>query len=200
MQSIFKVNKVVLLILFLIPESNIYAFLPFKELGLITGFGYGDKPSSLPEGNYKVVYGIFHISQNLTQYIKNENLKKGILTFYNEIQFNNVGLGNIDENFEFSSVEFGLNNGLKYMYPLLPKWYIFISGGTGPFFHTTNTLKQKKGFLFNNNFGIGTHYFISKNFSIMAMFRLRHMSNANIWMPNNGINTYNFHAGVSYFF
>lgn len=201
MQSIFKTKTLFILfiILFLLKNNKSYAFLPFKEIGFISGFGYGTAGASLPEGNYKVMYGIFHLSNDLSQYIKNENLKKGIFTLYNEIHFNQVALGNWSDSLAFNNLEFGLNNGFKFMYPILPKWYVFVSGGTGPFFHNTQTVRQKEGFIFNNNFGIGTHLFLSKNISIQAMFRLRHMSNANIWMPNNGINTYNFHVGISYF-
>jgi hypothetical protein len=186
----------IILILFFSFSTCTYALLPIREIGLISGLGYGQSFASLPEGNYRPLYAIIHIGQDLTQYIKNENLNKGIFTMYNELQFNQVALGN----YQFSEIEFGLNTGFKYMYPFYKKMYVFVSGGTGPFYFSTQTRQQKKGFIFNNNFGMGFSGFITRHIAIQAMFRIRHMSNAEIWYPNFGINTYNYHVGVSYYF
>ena len=116
---------------------------------------------------------------------------------YNEPQFNLVYIrsGNTFKN----EYEFGLNTGFKYMHRLQDWFYVYMSVGTGMHYISTYSDVQQQGFIFSNNFGIGTYTFFNKNWAIHTVFRLRHMSNANIWSPNEGINTYNYHVGVSWF-
>ena len=169
----------------------------YSEYGFITGFGYGINNSNLPEGNYRPIYFIGHFGIDLLKKSTDTQLKKGFLTLYSEPQFNVVLITNGDQ-VTTTEYEFGLNGGLKYMYPLYKNLYIYISGGSGPHGFTAHTSIQHTGFIFSDNFGTGLYYFTSDRWAIQAGFRLRHMSNLNIWLPNAGINTYNFHFGFSY--
>lgn len=195
--------KIYSLLLLAFTSFNTFSQLlpPVKELAFISGFGHGTARATLPEGVYHPLFFIAHMGNDLGRFIKNPDLKKGIFTTYTELQFNPVAIRNdsLNTGMNYSEFEFGLNSGLKYMYPITPKWFVNISGGTGPFYFSTETRQQYKGFIFNNNFGIGTSYFLTKNLAVTALFRLRHMSNANIFSPNYGINTYNYHFSISYF-
>jgi hypothetical protein len=169
----------------------------YSEYGFITGFGYGINNSNLPEGNYRPLYFIGHFGIDLLKKSTDAELKKGFLTLYSEPQFNEVFITN-GSHLTTSEYEFGINGGLKYMYPLYKSVYIYISGGSGPHFFSAKTEIQHTGFIFSDNFGIGLYFFTSDRWAINSGFRLRHMSNLNIWLPNAGINTYNFHFGFSY--
>lgn len=168
-----------------------------SEYGFMTGFGYGINNENTPEGIYRPIYFMGHFGIDLLKKSTDVMLKKGFLTLYSEPQFNVVLLTNGSQ-VSHTEYEFGLNSGLKFMFPVYKYLYLYISGGTGPHFITAKTSLQHSGFIFSDNFGTGIYLFTSKNWAINAGFRLRHMSNINLFMPNEGINTYNFHFGFSY--
>ena len=57
-----------------------------------------------------------------------------------------------------------------------------------------------KDFNFNLDFGVGCRYFISRRCSLNAEYRLQHISNADLWDHNIGINATGAALGVSFFF
>jgi hypothetical protein len=170
----------------------------FIEYGFITGFGHGTSTLSIPEGVYRPVFLMGHFGMDLSKRLKDNDYKKGVFTLYSEPQFNLVYITNGND-ISKREYEFGLNSGLKYMYPIVNNVYIFISGGTGLHAFSTETRRQHTGFIFSNNFGTGFYIFPYKNWAFSVMYRLRHMSNLNIMKPNEGINTHNFHFGISFF-
>lgn len=169
----------------------------YSEYGFITGFGYGINTQNTPEGIYRPIYFMGHFGIDLLKKSTDVQLKKGFLTLYSEPQFNVVLLTN-GKNVSQTEYEFGINSGLKFMYPIYKNFYVYISGGTGPHFITANTSRQHTGFIFSDNFGTGLYIFTSNQLAIHLGFRLRHMSNINLFYPNEGINTYNYHIGFSY--
>lgn len=179
--------------------KDIFSPKNYREIGLLTGFGHGVTRYNVWEGIYRPYYLIGHIGMDLTSVVRHAGLARGIFTLYNEPQFNVVRIenyGGLEEKIEY---EAGLNTGLKFMYPLSNQVHIYLSGGTGPHFFTTYTRRQHRGFIFSDNFGMGLYVRLSEQWKLHVSYRLRHMSNINIWLPNNGINTHNYHVGISYF-
>ncbi|MDX2189750.1 MAG: acyloxyacyl hydrolase [Bacteroidota bacterium] len=191
--------KTTLLFVFL-TLSQCYAILGLKqrEVGFISGYGYGISQNSVPEGNYQPLYFMGHFGLDLNKFVKNPFFQKAIFTLYSEPQINVVYISSWETGNTFQEYEFGINSGFKLMYPIYKGFYIAFLGGSGPHSITTHTVRQYRGFAFSDNFGYGAYLFLNKKVSFSAMFRLRHMSNLNIFTPNSGINTYNFHFGLSW--
>ncbi|MFN0048605.1 MAG: acyloxyacyl hydrolase [Cytophagales bacterium] len=180
-----------------VPFTSLFHKKPvFDEIGFTTGFGFGSNPSSLPEGTYRPIYFMGYFANHL---LKSEfrNTAFAIPYFYVEPQFNLVYIqkpnGAIDQSFEF-----GINNGLKQNLRFSDFFQTFILIGTGPHFIAIDTEKQKKGFIFSNCVGAGMQFFVQKNISLICSFRIKHMSNLELFQPNSGINSYNFHLGFTY--
>jgi hypothetical protein len=166
----------------------------FIEKGFLLGIGYGLDNYDLPEGRYMPIFFMGHFGMDLKK-IKNRMKEDAIFTMYFEPQINPVLIKTKEST--KSQLEFGVNIGFKHMYPLCKNIYSYILIGSGPHYFTTNTTRQARGFIFSDNFGAGFYFFKGTKISMNLGFRLRHMSNANTRTPNHGINTYNYHLGVS---
>ena len=93
--------------------------------------------------------------------------------------------------------EYVLNIGIVYRRILSKNSSVFAVLNTGPMYIDTDTERLKKGFAFSDVFAIGYNYKYKKiSFDVKSMFR--HASNANIQMPNFGLNSVGFEFG-SYF-
>lgn len=165
-----------------------------KELGFWPGFGYGNNQKSLPEGNYQPYYFLFHVG--FWPFAKNTFLHERF-QFYLEPQYNYVQM--VSKTRTTNASEFGLNIGAKYIYPLCKNIDMLMYISTGPHSYSATTERQAPGYLFSDNMGIGTYYHFSEKLAGVFTFRIRHMSNADTRQPNHGINTDNFHLGISYF-
>ncbi len=165
-----------------------------KEIGFWPGFGYGNNRKSLPEGNYQPYYFLFHIG--FQPFAKNIFLHEHF-QFYLEPQYNIVNI--VSDSLTTRASEFGLNIGAKYIYPISSNIDLFMYIGTGPHSYSATTERQAPGYLFSDNVGIGTYYHFTPKLAGIFTFRIRHMSNADTRQPNHGINTDNFHLGISYF-
>ena len=60
--------------------------------------------------------------------------------------------------------------------------------------------EQSTQFNFEEQGGLGAHYFLKKNIAINGECRIRHVSNAGIDQPNHGINSLFFLLGATYQF
>lgn len=167
----------------------------FKEKGFTVGYGRGIDSFNIPEGRYNVVFLIAHFGIDL---LRNRSTKKnnpGIFTLYFEPQVNPVFIekpgGTVKD------LEFGMNIGFKHMYPLTKNVFAYILIATGPHYITAHTTKESRGFIFSDNLGTGVYIFVSKNTALTLGFKLRHISNGDTRMPNMGINTFNYHVGLS---
>lgn len=83
-----------------------------------------------------------------------------------------------------------------------PGWrvvpYVALGGGG-----TSMDIPHKfdgKDFNFNLNATAGLRYFINQHWSLNAEYRFQHISNADLWNRNVGVNTMGPALGVSYFF
>jgi len=167
-----------------------------REKGFLLGAGYGINSFNLPQGTYVPLFLMPHISADLPRFTQRQN-NKTLFTIYGEPQINPVIIKKPEGN--SLEWEFGCNFGIQYMYPLSKNIYPYINIGSGPHYISVHTYRQATGFIFSDNMGAGFYIFFSKNLALNTTFRLRHMSNANTRMPNEGINTFNFMAGISKF-
>jgi hypothetical protein len=166
----------------------------WRENGFITGIGKGIDSLNVPEGRYTHLVFIAHLGFDILSKTKAQN-HPGIFTIYAEPQVNPVFIRKGQQT--KTDLEFGVNIGFQHMYPLRKNIYPYILIGSGPHFVTVHTIKQSRGFIFSDNFGAGVYFFNKKEIALNLGFRLRHLSNANLKMPNSGINTFNYYLGIS---
>jgi len=167
-----------------------------QEIGFWPGFGYGNNTKSLPEGNYQPYFFLFHVA--VKPFFKGDNNALERFQFYLEPQYNYVQLKGT--NSTTKEYEFGLNIGAKYLFPIRPEWDLFMYISAGPHAFSATTSRQAPGYLFSDNMGMGLYYHFNQKWAGIFTYRIRHLSNADTRQPNHGINTDNFHFGVSCFF
>ncbi len=158
------------------------------ESGFITGYGRG----SIDEGSYKTLLLIAHIGADINRFIPALRHHRGVLSFFLEPQFNPV--------LTPSESEFGLGVGLQYAYPLtewISPYFLLV---TGPHYISVDTTTQAEGFNFSSAAGVGLYISLTKNIALNCGYRLRHISNADLKLPNGGINSHIGLLGVSFFF
>ncbi len=192
-----KITKLILLIsllqLFLIPTASYASRLKVTEEGFLVGYGYGRVGDC--HNLYRPLLFIYHIGLNAHRLFPSvipDTHKR--LTFYLEPQYNKV----IHPG---GNYEFGLGFGFEYKFKLLKGFsdaYFLV--GTGLHYISFDSKCQSGGFNFNDNLGTGLYIYVSQNSAINLGIRFRHISNANIRMPNKGINSILFMIGYSIFF
>lgn len=198
-----KLRFILLLIVTNFIGSNIYAqdslakkpkLLATCEKGFLTGYGYGIDTFNITEGNYRPIFLMYRTALYSPR-IKVDNNRKIKFRIYSEYQFNPVM---VYKNEKTSwSYDCGISNGLQILYTLTPKIHLYTLIGTGAHYAAVKTVRQKQGFIFSDNMDAGFYYHFKNNWALNFSFRIRHMSNANLWMPNHGINTSNYLIGFS---
>ncbi|MHB8260671.1 MAG: acyloxyacyl hydrolase [Bacteroidia bacterium] len=164
------------------------------EQSFLTGYGWGKDSLNLPEGNYHPIFfnyriGVTHPKLNITK------KKKIDFEIFAEPQFNIVILSRKNgENSIYQ--EAGINIGYQPILHLNKFVSVYTYISAGPHYFNTPTIRQAKGFVFSDNMGAGCWFHLPKNFYINAMFKIRHLSNANTRYPNKGINTINALIGL----
>lgn len=93
--------------------------------------------------------------------------------------------------------EYVLNVGLVYRRYLNLNSSVYATLNSGPMYIDTDTERLKKGFSFSDVISVGYNYKIKK-ISFDAKFMFRHASNANLQMPNYGLNSSGFEFGTYY--
>jgi lipid A 3-O-deacylase len=159
-----------------------------NEAGFISGYGNG----SIDEGNYKTLMLIAHLGVDINRFIPAFRHNRGTLSFFLEPQFNPA--------LQQSDIEFGLGIGFQYAYPLTESISPYILLATGPHYISVDTTTQAKGFNFSNAAGVGFYLSLTKNIALNCGYRYRHVSNADLRLPNGGINSHIGLLGVSFFF
>ena len=99
-----------------------------------------------------------------------------------------------------SKWEAGTGIGLKYMLDLSKNVQGYFLVGSGLIYITYKSHYQDTNFNFQNNIGTGLLFFISKNKALDVGIRYRHISNAGIRKPNDGIDNLIGTIGLSLFF
>ncbi|HBF89445.1 MAG TPA: hypothetical protein DDX39_12460 [Bacteroidales bacterium] len=97
-----------------------------------------------------------------------------------------------------SNVEFelGVNVFFDFSFELSKKAILSFNIGSGPHFITVESTKQAKGYLFSDNFILAYKRKFSNDIELSIHSGYRHMSNASIKSPNNGID--NILVGVGF--
>ena len=96
-----------------------------------------------------------------------------------------------------SNLELGVNFLVKYGFPLSENLIPYIKFGAGPAYITQHTREQSTQFNFVDSAGAGFSWYLNKEISIDLEYRYRHLSNASVDKPNNGIDANTFLVGFS---
>jgi len=166
------------------------------ERGFVIGYGYGVNGENLPEGIYSPLFFMGKLAVDFPKYNGNLNKHSRVALVF-EPQINLVFLRDRGPN--TLQYELGLGIGIQYRYLWTEKISFFTNLLVGPQYFSTKTIRQTTGLIFSDNLGAGSTYTFKNHWAISAEFRIRHMSNANIVLPNSGINTNNFLFGISHF-
>ena len=95
-------------------------------------------------------------------------------------------------------LEFGCNLGFKIEFPLTDLTLLTAGIGAGPHIITANTTDQSRGFIFSDNMEVGIRkLFKNSDWEAHLKWRWRHISNANINPPNDGIDNLVIVAGFA---
>ncbi len=162
------------------------------EQGLIVSYGNGFVGES--HRSYRVASFIYHIgfkAHSIFPSLVPPN--NGRFTLYLEPQYDTVTRPS-------GNYEFGLGFGLEYRFKIIKRIDGYMLAGSGLHYISFDSSKQSGGFNFNDNLGCGLYLFTSKHSAVNLGFRFRHISNADLNMPNEGINSYLFVLGYSWFF
>lgn len=92
--------------------------------------------------------------------------------------------------------EYGLNFGFNFTYHYSQEDKLFIGIGSGPHYITKETKLQANTFLFSDNLYFGNKFYIADNFYLITEFRIRHLSNLDLIMPNLGLDNLFFVLGI----
>lgn len=93
--------------------------------------------------------------------------------------------------------EYVLNLGLIARYKIYNNISVYAIGSVGPMYSDTDTERMNAGFAFSDIFGLGMSYQIHR-FFLDFRYSIRHVSNLNITLPNNGYNSSNLEIGCTY--
>lgn len=99
------------------------------------------------------------------------------------------------------SIELGLGLPVfTYYFDTGTRFAPYIEGGLGLLYTDLRGYSLGGHFSFMENIGLGASYFLSENLALNAMWRYRHISNANLYEDNAGLDSGVVLAGFSYFF
>ncbi len=93
--------------------------------------------------------------------------------------------------------EYVLNLGIIARYRVYNNISVYAIGSVGPMYSDTDTERMNAGFAFSDIFGFGVSYKINR-FYFDFRYSIRHVSNLNITLPNNGYNSSNLEIGCTY--
>jgi hypothetical protein len=158
----------------------------FKSIGGLSGYGkeFSDNV------DYKTWFFMADISRSFRK-----PKKKVFLAWYAQPQFNLVKATNTPKN-AFDS-EFGLNLGIRNYIRVNPGFYFYQMLGSGPHYISADLERQATGFIFSDNLMLGSLIRLKKQVFLNLQFGIRHISNANINLPNRGVNSLIFMVGIS---
>ena len=163
-----------------------------EAIEVLTGFGWGKLRATDNYNLYPITVGLDFNLKPLTQKI-NFN-PKPLLQFQLAPYIATVSQPN-------TNVELGTSFFLKAgVLPQTSKIQPYIKVGVGLVYMTQHTREQATQFNFSEQGGVGMHYFFAKDWGLTIEGIYRHLSNASIKHPNQGINTCFGSVGVTYKF
>lgn len=157
----------------------------FKSAGGIVGYG-----NAFSDNTY---YKIFYLAGDFSWSFSKPK-KKDFVAWYCEPQFNLVHtLRPLD-------IEFGTNLGIRNYVKISDGFYFYQMLGSGPHYISARLDRQATGFIFSDNLAVGAYTRLNKkNLFLNLQFRMRHISNAGLKLPNRGVNSVNFFVGLAHF-
>jgi len=180
------------------------------RIGLNYGFGTQQSyPFNSKDYTYDVQFYKIQINYLLSKKTKwsfEINVEPSI--YFNEHQLINKyyvqpsdGDNYLEKREEFTELkqlnEYVLNLGFLVRYDLFNDFSTYILGSVGPMYSDTDTERMHAGFAFSDIIALGISYQI-KTFFLDFRYSMRHVSNANLSLPNNGYNSMNFEFGFTY--
>jgi len=163
----------------------------FSEAAFLVGYG----PGKTHTAHYQTALMILHLGINLDRFFPALNSYQGKLSFFIEPQFSPVFNSGDD-------YELGLGLGLQYLHPVHDKFSAYIRAGISPYYIAIEKIQrhQENGFLFSDLVGAGIYYHLTESSAISFGCWLRHLSNAGLEKPNDGINSVFGIIGYSFSF
>ncbi len=183
-----------------------------KKIRLGFNYGFG-KQESFPfnsvDYSYDIQFYKFQLNYQLIEkrkWIFEINIEPGI--YFSEHQLLNkhyvrpdFGDDYLEKRLEYTSKkqikEYVLNMGLLAKYNIFKNLGTYVLGSVGPMYFDTDTERMKEGLAFSDILGLGITYKIKK-FYLDIRYSIRHVSNLNISLPNNGLNSTNIEFGLTY--
>jgi hypothetical protein len=173
----------------------------FLFLGIAT-VSFGQKADfRAPQSSWSLGYSLIH--EQLPEGVTYQPIiilgnypiwQFGRLTIYAEPQFTLV-YPRINDRTDF---ELGVNMGFLYTFFQADRLSLYAAIGSGPHYITVETDRQARGFIFSDNFELGSAYNFERiNTAFLLKFRFRHISNAGLKEPNGGIDNFFVIAGLS---
>ncbi len=178
------------------------------------GFNYGfGKQESFPLNSNDYSYDVqfYKVQMNYLLIEKRKwafeiNTEPGL--YINEHQLLNKyyvqprhGADYLDKRLEYTKKkqikEYVLNFGFIARHYTFKKLSTYALASIGPMYSDTDTERMGEGFAFSDIFGIGISYKI-KNIFLDFRYSIRHVSNANLSLPNNGYNSTNLEIGFTF--
>ena len=153
----------------------------FKTAGGIVGFGNAFSDNTC----YKIIFLAGDFSWSF-----NKPKKRDFVSLYFEPQINPVKTENRWD------IEFGANLGIRNYIKVNSGFYFYQMLGSGPHFISARLDRQATGFIFSDNLFLGALARIRANRFLNIQAGVRHISNANIKLPNRGVNSFNVRIGI----
>jgi hypothetical protein len=155
--------------------------IPFKGIGVLTGFG---RTQLTGKTDYHLHTVVVDFDFDLKPYLeKNRICPKGFFLFQLEPY---AGWVSQPEN----NIEIG--NAFMVKWGIFPEWcpvQPYLKAGLGIVYMSQTFQEQSTQFNFFEQVGMGAHYFISKNMAFTAEGLHRHLSNGGLKEPNSGLNS-----------
>jgi hypothetical protein len=190
--SMRMITRVLIAFSFLSLPFTLYAL---DGIELLTGyFGVAQKDLEETHSTYEGVPLFVSLDFDMKPLLENIGIKtKGRIDFALEPFANTILKPN-------DNIEAGSNFLLKYVFPLTEKFQPYLKGGEGISYMSQHTREQSTQYNFLSQAAAGFHYFIKDDLALTIEYRYRHLSNASISHPNNGINTDFILGGITYYF
>lgn len=122
-------------------------------------------------------------------------LKNDFMAWYCNPQFNIVHSSALTN--QWKDVEFGVNLGFRNYIHINDKLYFYQMLGSGPHYISARLNRQATGFIFSDNLAVGSLIHLHKSTFLNIQAGIRHISNANLKLPNRGVNSFIIMLGLS---
>jgi hypothetical protein len=185
-----------------------------KSKKIKLGFNYGfGKQESFPlnsnDYTYDVQFYKIQINYKLSEKRKwrfEINIEPGV--YINEHQLLNKfyvqprhGDDYLNKRLEYTAKkqinEYVLNLGFIARHLTFKNLSTYVLGSIGPMYLDTDTERMDSGLAFSDIIALGLSYQI-KDIFLDFRYSMRHVSNANLSLPNNGLNSMNVELGFAY--